>query len=308
MTRKEAIEAGLSIYDDGYPCKRGHRSGRYTVNYGCVECQAIQTKRINAEMSPQRVASRLARKRKLSRQKAAAKRAAEAPAKASEERRVKQLMIELGLDLLTVRQEAKDAGEQFYFTGKPCSNGHICKRWVNGGCYECSKAHRRTNMAKVRVERADELKARKKAEYHRNKEKNKPKRKQYNIDNAERLRAIALQYSKENPEVRREISATRRARKRNATPPWLTKEMRAEIKAMHAEANALKAQLGVRFDVDHIVPLDGRHVSGLHVPWNMRVITHAENISRPKVFSEPHLGLAMPLGLGCGATIECYQL
>lgn len=308
MTRQEAIESGVAKYTSTTKCKRGHLGERYVSTFNCVDCQAMHAKERVEGMSAEKRTSLLAYRTELKRKAAAAKRAAEAPAKAAEEQRIRTLMAELGLDLKIVREEARKAGEKFYFSGKPCSNGHICKRHVEGGCYECNKMHGRNNMAKVRVERADELKARKKAEYHRNKEKNKPKRKQYNIDNAERLRAIALQYSKENPEVRREISATRRARKRNATPPWLTKEMRAEIKAMHAEANALKAQLGVRFDVDHIVPLDGRHVSGLHVPWNMRVITHAENISRPKVFSEPHLGLAMPLGLGCGATIECYQL
>ena len=217
-------------------------------------------------------------------------------------------MAELGLELMIVREEAKKAGEQFYFTGKPCSNGHICKRWVSGGCYECQLVLRRNNMAKARVERRDELNVRKRAEYHKSKVRRAPARKRYAVANADKLRARARRYAKENPESFRERNATRRARTRNATPPWLTKEMRAEIKAMHAEANALNAQFGVKFDVDHIVPLDGRHVSGLHVPWNMRVITQAENRSRPKVFSDPHLGLAMPLGLGCGATIECYQL
>ena len=308
MTRQEAIVIGATKYTSTTKCKRGHMGERYVSTFTCVDCQAMHAKNRTEGMSAEERASLLSYQTELKRKYAAAKRAAEAPAKAAEEQRVRALMAELGLDLKIVRNEAKKAGEPFYFSGKPCSNGHICKRHVEGGCYECNKMHGRNNMAKVRVNRADELKARKKAEYHRNKERNKPKRKQYNIANADKLRARARRYAKENPESFRERNATRRARTRNATPPWLTKEMRAEIKVLHAEANALKAKFGVTFDVDHIVPLDGRHVSGLHVPWNMRVITQAENRSRPKVFSDPHLGLAMPLGLGCGATIECYQL
>ena len=306
MTRQEAVELGLSIYDDGRPCKRGHTSGKYTYNYGCVDCQAMHAKERVKGMSVEERASLLAYRTELKRKHAALKKAAQAPIKAAEEQRVRALMAELGLDLMIVREEAKKAGEQFYFTGKPCSNGHICKRWVSGGCYECQLVLRRKNMAKTRATRGEEVKARKKVEYERNKDRRAPARKRYALANVDKLRDAAKKYSQEKPEVRREINATRRARTRNATPPWLTKEMRAEIKALHAEANALKAKFGVTFDVDHIVPLDGRHVSGLHVPWNMRVITQAENRSRPKVFSDPHLGLAMPLGLGCGATIECY--
>ena len=298
MTRQEAVELGLSIYNDGRPCKRGHTSGKYTYNYGCVDCQAMHAKERVKGMSAEERASLLAYRTELKRKHAALKKAAQAPTKAAEEQRVRALMAELGLDLMIVREEAKKAGEQFYFTGKPCSNGHICKRWVKGGCYECSLVHRRKNMAKTRATRGEEVKARKKVEYHKNKDRRATARKRYAVANAEKLRARARRYAKEKPELFREIGAARRARKRNATPPWLTKEMRAEIKALHAEANALKAQLGVQFDVDHIVSLDGRTVCGLHVPWNMRVITHAENISRPKVFSDPHLGLAMPLGLG----------
>lgn len=76
------------------------------------------------------------------------------------------------------------------------------------------------------------------------------------------------------------IAANVAARKRHirlATPKWLTKEQQAQIKAFYLEAERLKSETGIDHEVDHIVPVRGGIVSGLHVPWNLRVITAAEN-------------------------------
>ena len=41
--------------------------------------------------------------------------------------------------MLTKRSEAISAGDDYYFTGKPCKRGHVAKRHVRTGCYECTK-------------------------------------------------------------------------------------------------------------------------------------------------------------------------
>lgn len=59
-----------------------------------------------------------------------------------------------------------------------------------------------------------------------------------------------------------------------ATPAWADDVAIARI---YAEARRLSAETGVPHSVDHIVPIRGRNVCGLHVHYNMRVVTRSEN-------------------------------
>ena len=81
-------------------------------------------------------------------------------------------------------------------------------------------------------------------------------------------------YREANVDKRRAYAALRRAMMAQATPPW------ADLKAValvYAEADRLTAETGILHHVDHIVPLKGRRVCGLHVAWNLRPIPAEEN-------------------------------
>ncbi|MDN8068793.1 hypothetical protein [Burkholderia vietnamiensis] len=69
----------------------------------------------------------------------------------------------------------------------------------------------------------------------------------------------------------------RRARERRATPPWLSPLQRLAISALYLLATTATRATGEQYVVDHIVPLDGKLVCGLHVHWNMRVTHWREN-------------------------------
>ena len=56
---------------------------------------------------------------------------------------------------------------------------------------------------------------------------------------------------------------------KNATPKWANLFFIGEIYDL---AKRRTAALGVRFEVDHIIPLKGTEASGLHVENNLRVV------------------------------------
>lgn len=110
-----------------------------------------------------------------------------------------------------------------------------------------------------------------------NNEKTLEKAREYRRKNKEVLRKKSKIYQKENSHVFREIASRRRATKLNATPKWLTKEELLEIKEMYQLAKELSWLSQKGLEVDHIVPLRGKEVCGLHVPWNLRIIPAEDN-------------------------------
>jgi len=89
--------------------------------------------------------------------------------------------------------------------------------------------------------------------------------------------AATSKFYKANPEIASAASRKRYAKKRLATPQWLSELQKDQISLFQEAADKMKLDTGINFHVDHIIPIQGKYVSGLHVPWNLQVITAQDN-------------------------------
>jgi len=176
------------------------------------------------------------------------------------------------------RKEAKALGAKYYFTGEPCIQGHIAPRKVKGTCVECLKIEwAKTNAKRASMPKSEASKEAGRRYYERNRELVKAKA-------ASRPASVRNVYNKAHKEQNKEyykvLTNLRRRRHRHATPLWLTHKQRQEIKNLYTQAVTLSSITGERYVVDHIIPLLNPAVCGLHVPWNLRVITQEENLKK----------------------------
>ena len=81
-------------------------------------------------------------------------------------------------------------------------------------------------------------------------------------------------------------AALRRAAKLQRTPAWLTDKHRKEIAAIYKRAAQITARTGIAHHVDHILPLQGKNISGLHVPSNLQILTETENKTKGNTYHE----------------------
>lgn len=102
----------------------------------------------------------------------------------------------------------------------------------------------------------------------------------YEKKNRERILLTRKLHRDNHPEKGRARNARVRATKLQATPKWLTKEQNDQIIAIYKLAKELEKLDGIKRHVDHIIPLLGKNVCGLHVPWNLQILTATENMSK----------------------------
>lgn len=143
---------------------------------------------------------------------------------------------------------------------------NFCKRTrsLDGHDWECKKCHNLRGKGYYQRNR-NQVRKQQAAAYQQNLEKERNRSK-------EKYQNNTLYYHVK--------SANRRALKLNRTPKWLTSQQKAEIKEWYNAARTLSRECGRPFHVDHIVPIKGKNVSGLHVPWNLQILPAEENLKK----------------------------
>jgi len=141
-----------------------------------------------------------------------------------------------------------------------CSDGH------RGTCKSCVKAIRQVHYSKNRQSNLDKnLKWRQsnnRTDYFA----------KYKKENKEKIKEYAVKTRHLNAKRK----ATRRDRMMERTPKWLNSGELFEIECIYKYCGALRS-IGLKYEVDHIIPLAGKNASGLHVPSNLQVIPMIQN-------------------------------
>jgi len=182
------------------------------------------------------------------------------------------------------RQEAKQLGLPTCY-GSPCKKHPELKghRRVSGACVECARehtrknraadpektlAHRAKNNAKVTEKRKTDPEMRaKKLAYD----------KWYRTERKDAIAQMKRAWAAKNPGATSAAARLRKCAQKQRTPQWLTKDDLWLMREAYALASLRTKMLGIQYEVDHFVPLQGETVSGLHVPNNLQVIPRALN-------------------------------
>lgn len=190
------------------------------------------------------------------------------------------------------RAEAQATGATHYFTGKPCTRGHIALRKTKGSCVECMKEDwALDNEKRKNRPKSEAAKAAGRRYYEKNKEAVKARA---NMRPVEERRQHKQAYKEANPDLYKALTSVRKRRHREATPKWITPEQKLDMRKTYLLAMKLTKISSERYVVDHIYPLISPVVCGLHVPWNLRVMTQDENLKKSNSLPNDTEALAFP--------------
>ena len=117
-----------------------------------------------------------------------------------------------------------------------------------------------------------------------NAQKNKEYAKKYRETNKQNVYETKKKYVESNRSYINSYAAARKVAKINRTAKWLTKFDKLKISCMYSVASMLTRENKEAWHVDHIIPLQGKKVSGLHVPSNIQVIRGEENMAKHNKF------------------------
>lgn len=167
---------------------------------------------------------------------------------------------------LIAAAEARSIGAKRYFTSAPCAHGHIAERNTkNGTCFECARAWRKAHpqvFVQAELRRQQRLCTDEQYAEHRR---------------AQKARAERARRARADKGIRAAERRRRQAALLQRAPRWANKE---EIARIYKLASRLTIETGESWHVDHVFPLLGKTVSGLHVHENLQVLRASDNLQK----------------------------
>lgn len=179
------------------------------------------------------------------------------------------------------------------YLGSPCRSGHSGWRSEYGHCIECRRigerkrykenpeAHIKKVLAwrKINRERYATYTA---SYYAAHSEKAMVENEKWRAANPERIKELYERRKKEQPHKLRANEARRRAAKQMRTPLWADSNA---IRMIYRAADVARKTFSEEIHVDHVIPLRGRTVSGLHVHNNLRLLFAKDNLKKLNKFT-----------------------
>ena len=162
---------------------------------------------------------------------------------------------------------------------KPLGEFHRDKHVSDGHCYEC-KGCAIARSCEYQRKNPEKVNAKNRKWRHDNPDSVKQSSAKWKRDNREAIRIWSQLYLQDNLARFAYRTSLARASKIMRTPVWANEIC---ISMIYRRA-AIKRKMGQDVHVDHIIPLQGELVSGLHVPENLQILEASENLSKSNSF------------------------
>lgn len=173
------------------------------------------------------------------------------------------------------RNESIAAGLKTFFSGRKCKNGNIAERRVSNKdclCNECQQnaKNRKNAWAKNNKSKIQEYEL-------KNKEKRNKIRKQWELENKQKISIQSKLWRSKNIEKVYEWNRNRQAKKLKSVPIWYDEFDKFVIQEAFSLAKLRTKLSGIKWHVDHLIPLAAKEACGLHCANNIQVIPQKLN-------------------------------